>query len=220
MGTETFWGGCVVLRTLRSAMSLQAFSFPLPETRYFRAGGLIYQFKIRGGSSFRDEKFTGEYSKNQELEEMIRTVLGNLERLRPFSSAHYTAFPYRKRRARKCKHAGKRLRFYPFTLLLYLEKNLHCGEPIEQDKAVIRDPSKRRWRNSPLEGATAKDFFKDSELDSTNQHAEPEEAPPAFDETHLWVLLQNRRRSNVQRKPLNVIWEKNPQVNGAKTTFY
>uniref|UniRef100_A0A8C7WMX9 Uncharacterized protein n=1 Tax=Oryzias sinensis TaxID=183150 RepID=A0A8C7WMX9_9TELE len=132
-------------------MSLQAFSFPLPETRYFRAGGLIYQFKIRGGSSFRDEKFTGEDSKNQELEEMIRTVLGNLERLRPFSSAHYTAFPYRKRRARRCKHAGKRLRFYPFTLLLYLEKNLHCGQCCDQ-RSIKAQVEKRTTRGRHSKG--------------------------------------------------------------------
>uniref|UniRef100_A0A3B3BP69 Uncharacterized protein n=1 Tax=Oryzias melastigma TaxID=30732 RepID=A0A3B3BP69_ORYME len=89
-------------------MSLRPFSFPLPETRYFRAGGgLIYKFKIRGGSSFRDEEITGVDSNNQELEVifdvfsaslfrlvyLVWTVLGNLEHLQPFSSAHYTAFP-------------------------------------------------------------------------------------------------------------------------------
>uniref|UniRef100_A0A3Q3LFD2 Uncharacterized protein n=1 Tax=Mastacembelus armatus TaxID=205130 RepID=A0A3Q3LFD2_9TELE len=39
-------------------MPLQAFSFPFPETRFFRAGSLIYKFKIRGGSSYRQDKIT------------------------------------------------------------------------------------------------------------------------------------------------------------------
>ncbi|KAM9425741.1 uncharacterized protein majin [Pholidichthys leucotaenia] len=34
-------------------MPLQPFSFPLPETRFFKAGSFIYKFKIRGGASFR-----------------------------------------------------------------------------------------------------------------------------------------------------------------------
>ncbi|RVE60600.1 hypothetical protein OJAV_G00182490 [Oryzias javanicus] len=167
--------------TLRSAMSLRPFSFPLPETRYLRAGGgLIYKFKIRGGSSFRDEEISGGDSNNQELEEIIRAVLGNLEHLQPFSSVHYTAFPYRKRRARRCKRAGKKLRFYPFTVLLYLEKNLNCGKQIEKDKDV-----ERRRKNSPLEDATAKGFFKDRALDPVTQHAKPEEDPTAFDEPEM-----------------------------------
>ncbi|XP_024143835.1 uncharacterized protein LOC112155972 [Oryzias melastigma] len=174
-------------------MSLRPFSFPLPETRYFRAGGgLIYKFKIRGGSSFRDEEITGVDSNNQELEEMIRTVLGNLEHLQPFSSAHYTAFPYRKRRVRKCKRAGKKLKFYPFTVLLYLEKNLNCGKQIEKDKSV-GDTSKRRRRNSPLEGATAKGFFKDSALDLCNQDTKPEEDPTAFDEPEMTEDTEGHR---------------------------
>lgn len=41
------------LNSFRSTMPLQAFSFPLPETRFFKAGSFIYKFTIRGGSSYR-----------------------------------------------------------------------------------------------------------------------------------------------------------------------
>lgn len=34
-------------------MPLQTFSFPLPETRFIKAGNFIYKFKLRGGSSYR-----------------------------------------------------------------------------------------------------------------------------------------------------------------------
>uniref|UniRef100_A0A3B5AQW2 Uncharacterized protein n=1 Tax=Stegastes partitus TaxID=144197 RepID=A0A3B5AQW2_9TELE len=36
-------------------MPLQAFCFPFPETRFFKAGSFIYKFKIRGGNSYRQD---------------------------------------------------------------------------------------------------------------------------------------------------------------------
>uniref|UniRef100_A0A3B4H3J3 Uncharacterized protein n=2 Tax=Haplochromini TaxID=319058 RepID=A0A3B4H3J3_9CICH len=66
-------------------MPLQAFSFPLPETRFFKAGSFIYKFTIRGGSSYRQGSVIHS--------EIIRTVLGNLDDLQPFSSTHYIIFP-------------------------------------------------------------------------------------------------------------------------------
>uniref|UniRef100_A0A672Y992 Uncharacterized protein n=1 Tax=Sphaeramia orbicularis TaxID=375764 RepID=A0A672Y992_9TELE len=51
-------------------MPLQAFSFPFPETRFFRAGLSIYKFKIKAGSSYRQEAMQ-EKCYNQELEVCI-----------------------------------------------------------------------------------------------------------------------------------------------------
>ncbi|XP_039677496.1 membrane-anchored junction protein isoform X4 [Perca fluviatilis] len=164
------------------AMPLQAFSFPCPETRFFKAGSFIYKFKIRGGSSFRGEKNMGGNCLNQQLEEIIRTVLGNLDSLQPFSSSHFIVFPYRKRRegASKvmCKHGERKLRAYPFTLILYLEKNMQneeakqVEEKLSSEKYVaqqfppVSEPqSKRHKSDSPLEEAILKRLIKDMEAE-------------------------------------------------------
>ncbi|XP_035861633.1 membrane-anchored junction protein isoform X3 [Sander lucioperca] len=164
------------------AMPLQAFSFPCPETRFFKAGSFIYKFKIRAGSSFRGEKNMGGNCLNQELEEIIRTVLGNLDSLQPFSSSHFIVFPYRKRRegASKvmCKHGERNLRAYPFSLILYLEKNMQneeakqAEEKLSSEKYVaqqfppVSEPqSKRHKSDSPLEEAILKDLIKDMEAE-------------------------------------------------------
>lgn len=36
-------------------MSIQAFSFPVPETRFFQAGKQVFKFKIRRGEMSRQE---------------------------------------------------------------------------------------------------------------------------------------------------------------------
>ncbi|KAK1890493.1 Membrane-anchored junction protein [Dissostichus eleginoides] len=74
---------------------------------------------------------------NQELEEIIRTVLGNLDSLQPFFSAHFNIFPYKKRweGARQVvpKHGDRKLAAYPYCLTLYLEKNMQHEEAILKD---------------------------------------------------------------------------------------
>uniref|UniRef100_A0A3B3YFS5 Uncharacterized protein n=1 Tax=Poecilia mexicana TaxID=48701 RepID=A0A3B3YFS5_9TELE len=42
-------------------MALRPFSFPSPETRFFTADSLIYKFKIRGGNSFRQGRYSCYY---------------------------------------------------------------------------------------------------------------------------------------------------------------
>ncbi|XP_054457063.1 membrane-anchored junction protein [Anoplopoma fimbria] len=164
-------------------MPLQAFAFPFPETRFFRAGSFIYKFKIRGGSSFGGEEVRGENCFYQEIEEIIRTVLGNLDSLQPFSCANFHVFPYKKpwEGASKvmCTHGERRLRAYPFSLILYLEKNTQkegakqTAEKLSPQKNVaqqfpsVSEPqSKRRRRDSPLEEAILKDLHKDMEAES------------------------------------------------------
>ncbi|XP_026154353.1 membrane-anchored junction protein [Mastacembelus armatus] len=179
-------------------MPLQAFSFPFPETRFFRAGSLIYKFKIRGGSSYSGEETIEVNCFDQELEDIIRTVLGNLDSLQPFSSTNFNVFPYKKHwegvSKVMCKHSEKKLRAYPFILFLYLEKNTQNGKKAEeklnpekelsQHFYVSEPQSKRCKTDSPLEGAILKDLIKDmaaeskasvmssSQLHMDNPHAE------------------------------------------------
>ncbi|KAL3046551.1 hypothetical protein OYC64_004523 [Pagothenia borchgrevinki] len=159
-------------------MPLQAFSSTFAETRFFRAGSFIYKFKIRGGCSFRGEEVMGGNCFNQELEEIIRTVLGNLDSLQPFFSAHFNIFPYKKRweGARQVvpKHGDRKLAAYPYCLTLYLEKNMQHEEAkqaeeklsSEKDAAVSEPWSKRYRRCSPLEEAILKDLNQDFETKS------------------------------------------------------
>nr|XP_019951024.1 PREDICTED: membrane-anchored junction protein [Paralichthys olivaceus] len=161
-------------------MTLQTFSFPLPETRFFRADGSIYKFKIRGGSSFSGEEEMGGNCFNQELEDIIRTVLGNLDNLQPFSSTHFSIFPYKKRweglSKVMCKHDEKNLRAYPFILILYLEKKTQNGKhrenrlspesEREHHSSVSKPQSKRRKTDSPLEEAILQVLVKELEAES------------------------------------------------------
>uniref|UniRef100_A0A671TL18 Uncharacterized protein n=1 Tax=Sparus aurata TaxID=8175 RepID=A0A671TL18_SPAAU len=99
---------------------------------FIRAGRLIYQVKIRGGSSYSREEVMGGSCFDQELEDIIRTVLGNLDSLQPFSSAHFNVFPYKKQWEGGsnvlCQQYERKLRVYPFILHLYLERNMQNSE--------------------------------------------------------------------------------------------
>ncbi|XP_068569990.1 membrane-anchored junction protein isoform X4 [Cebidichthys violaceus] len=168
-------------------MPLQAFSFPFTETRLFKAGSLIYKFRIGGGSSFRGEEVMGENCFHQELEDIIRTVLGNLDSLQPFSSAHFSVFPYKKpwegASEVMCTQGERRLRAYPFSLILHLEKStqkegaegakraaekLSPQKDVAQQSPSVSEPqSKRRRRDSPLEEAILKDLHEDMEAESS-----------------------------------------------------
>ncbi|XP_068443680.1 membrane-anchored junction protein isoform X4 [Clinocottus analis] len=149
-------------------MPLQPFSFPFPETRFFKAGSCIYKFKIRGGSSFSGEERMEGNSFYEELEDILRTVLGNLDSLQPFSSAHFNVFPYKTpwEDASKvmCQHGEGRMKAYPFSLILYLEKNT-TNEGAKQAAEKL-SPSKHRRRDSPLEEAILKDLHADMEAES------------------------------------------------------
>ncbi|XP_005927801.2 uncharacterized protein majin isoform X1 [Maylandia zebra] len=151
-------------------MPLQAFSFPLPETRFFKAGSFIYKFTIRGGSSYSQQDVMGEVAFNQELEEIIRTVLGNLDDLQPFSSTHYIIFPYKKQWESVCKHDEMNLSIYPFTLILYLEKNMQNGSQSVEENDVRQHipsiPEPQLKRDSPLEEAILKDLINDTEAEN------------------------------------------------------
>ncbi|XP_008285077.1 uncharacterized protein majin [Stegastes partitus] len=198
-------------------MPLQAFCFPFPETRFFKAGSFIYKFKIRGGNSYSGEEVKEEERFNQELEEIIRTVLGNLDGLQPFSTAHYTVFPYKKRWERVYKHSDN-LTVYPFVLILYLEKNMQDGNQAEEQKEAAQHESytcgpqpKRCRRDSPLEEAIIKDLLADMEaesrvsvtrkLDIWPAHGEVKEHPGRVDETETRDV--NKQGSGVSRRSVS-----------------
>ncbi|XP_026208305.1 membrane-anchored junction protein isoform X2 [Anabas testudineus] len=180
-------------------MSLQPFSFPFPETRFFRAGRLIYKFKIRAGSSYSGEEMVGG-NFCQELEDTIRTVLGNLDNLHPFSSTHFIIFPYKQRwegmSKVMCKHSQKKLSAYPFVLILYVEKNTQNEKQAEE-----LSPSKRCKRRSPVEDATLKGLSEDIEADRevsvvrllnvNNPHAETVVQEDAVDKKEINPQLQS-----------------------------
>ncbi|XP_069727315.1 membrane-anchored junction protein isoform X3 [Phaenicophaeus curvirostris] len=61
------------------------------------------------------------------LQEAIRVILGNLDDLHPFSTDHFTVFPYLSKWERAWKmrftHGNTRLTPYPYVCTLYLERN-------------------------------------------------------------------------------------------------
>ncbi|XP_059211027.1 membrane-anchored junction protein isoform X1 [Centropristis striata] len=170
-------------------MPLQAFSFPFPETRFFRAGSFIYKFKIRGSISFRGDQVRRLNCLSEELEEIIRTVLGNLDSLQPFSSAHFNIYPYKKQweGASKVtsKHGEGTLRAYPFSLILYLERKMQNEDTKQAEKKMspekevaqnfpsASEPKSKRKRYSPLEDAILKYLLEDLEAESKLSMAGP-----------------------------------------------
>ncbi|KAF4089189.1 hypothetical protein AMELA_G00064020 [Ameiurus melas] len=112
-------------------MPIQAFSFPIPETRFFQVGQHVYKFKIRRGSkiSGEEEMLDSEFV-NEELENAVRVVLVSLDNLHPFATQHFNIFPYKSRWERvselRFRKGDKKLIAYPFLITLYVETN----EPI------------------------------------------------------------------------------------------
>uniref|UniRef100_UPI0037E82C0B uncharacterized protein n=1 Tax=Semicossyphus pulcher TaxID=241346 RepID=UPI0037E82C0B len=126
------------------------------------------------------EEVMGGNCFNQELEEIVRTVLGNLDSLQPFSSTHFNVFPYKKQwkgvSKVMCKQCDGNLRAYPFILFLYLEKNMENEKPAEkmlspekeaaQSLSGSEPQSKRCKRDSPLEEAMLQDIINDLVVES------------------------------------------------------
>ncbi|XP_035754281.1 membrane-anchored junction protein [Egretta garzetta] len=127
-------------------MPLKPFTYPLPETRFLHAGGLVYKFKIRYGNfgSAPDRDTTESAAK--ELEEAIRVILGNLDDLHPFSTDHFTIFPYLSKWERVSKmrfrHEGAHLVPYPYICTMYLELNsfqqsVSCGKEVNKGSGEL-----------------------------------------------------------------------------------
>ncbi|KAJ8007808.1 hypothetical protein DPEC_G00098030 [Dallia pectoralis] len=124
-------------------MPIQYFSFPLPETRFFQAEQHVYKFKIKGGSNCREVDMMGEQFVNQELENAIRAVLANLNCLHPFTTTHFTIYPYKSKWMRVSelrfeKLSGEKLSAYPYLITLYLETNTNTAKCIEARQTPVR----------------------------------------------------------------------------------
>ncbi|XP_031647602.1 membrane-anchored junction protein isoform X4 [Oncorhynchus kisutch] len=129
--------GCPESVNYAWTMPIQSFSFPLPETRFFQAGQHVYKFKIRGGNNCSEVKVMGEEFVNRELENTIRAVLANLDCLQPFTTPHFTVYPYKSKWKRVSKFkfekmSGEKLSAYPYLVTVYLENNTHTEMCVEE----------------------------------------------------------------------------------------
>ncbi|XP_021333820.1 membrane-anchored junction protein isoform X2 [Danio rerio] len=108
-------------------MAIQAFTFPLPETRFFLAEQRVFKFKIRRGdmSSIDEEDMLDGALVSEELENAVRAVLANLDDLHPFTTQNFNIFPYKRKWEQVSKmrftKEGQDLIPYPFLITLYVE---------------------------------------------------------------------------------------------------
>ncbi|XP_056357135.1 membrane-anchored junction protein isoform X2 [Oenanthe melanoleuca] len=145
-------------------MSLKPFTYPLPETRFLHAGRHVYKFKLRYGNFNSSPNLGLTESAAKESEEVIRVILGNLDDLHPFSTDHFTVFPYLSKWEQvskmKFKHENVHLVPYPYICTLYLElnsfqRNISCGKEVNKgsDELVRR-------RNEVSESTAMKELVK------------------------------------------------------------
>ncbi|XP_072407007.1 membrane-anchored junction protein [Chiloscyllium punctatum] len=106
-------------------MPLKAFTYPLPATRFVHAGRTVYKLKMRYSYHIKEDMGIDREQVRQELEDAIRAVLGNLDRLQPFTTEHFTIFPYKNEWERlselQFKQGDKILISYPYVCTLYVE---------------------------------------------------------------------------------------------------
>ncbi|KAG1955464.1 membrane-anchored junction protein [Pimephales promelas] len=141
-------------------MSIQAFSFPVPETRFFQAGHQVFRFKIRRGemSSIDKEDMLDGMLVTEELENAVRAVLANLDSLRPFTTQHFNIFPYKSKWEQVSKmrfmKKGVKLSPYPFVITLYVEDRepaFQCAVTNTNSWSSPESTSKRsQWASEPM----------------------------------------------------------------------
>ncbi|XP_062373143.1 glycoprotein hormone alpha-2 isoform X2 [Sardina pilchardus] len=110
-------------------MPVQAFSFPVPEIRFFQAGRHVFKFKITCGGNYSGEDMMYDDFVHEELEDAIRIVLAGLDTLQPFATKHFNIFPYKCRWERvsnlRFELNGVKLSPYPHLITLYVEPRIH-----------------------------------------------------------------------------------------------
>ncbi|XP_077148777.1 membrane-anchored junction protein isoform X2 [Ranitomeya variabilis] len=106
-------------------MPLKPFSFPLPETRFFHTAKYVYKFKIRYGVHFTTEDTENNEQVMAELLDSIKAILANHDHLQPFSTKHFTIFPYKSKwdsaSQLRFKHRQKFLQPFPYVFTIYVE---------------------------------------------------------------------------------------------------
>ncbi|XP_063249463.1 uncharacterized protein LOC134548495 [Prinia subflava] len=139
-------------------MTLKPFTYPLPETRFLHAGRHVYKFKIRYGSFNSSPSLSLTESAAKESEEVVRVILGNLDDLHPFSTDHFTVFPYLSKWERvskmKFKHENVHLVPYPYICTLYLElnsfqRNISCGKEVKKGTDELNSSKANELEFSP-----------------------------------------------------------------------
>ncbi|XP_034020932.1 uncharacterized protein LOC117505395 [Thalassophryne amazonica] len=136
-------------------------------SRRLAAKGCINKVLRKGGDTVIEKN-----SFNQELEDIIRTVLGDVDRLQPFTSAHFIVYPYKTRwegiSEVMIRHKEEEMMAYPFILTLYLEKKTQRGKKLKEKRKPEKParlpfssevPPKRIKSNSPLEGSHTKGLY-------------------------------------------------------------
>ncbi|XP_052545574.1 membrane-anchored junction protein [Tympanuchus pallidicinctus] len=138
-------------------MPLKPFLYPLPETRFLHAGGVVYKFKIRCGNLQSTPELNNTDVAVKEFEEAIRVILGNLDDLRPFSTDHFTVFPYLSKWERvsemRFKHEDVSLVPYPYICTMYLELN-SFQQSLSLGKEANSNTSEPVKRKSEIPGST------------------------------------------------------------------
>ncbi|XP_078284185.1 uncharacterized protein majin [Rhinoraja longicauda] len=123
-------------------MALKAFTYPLPETRFIHAGRTVYKLKLRYSHHIREDLGFNRELVGQELEGSIRAVLGNLDNLQPFTTVHFTIFPYKNKWERlselRFKQGDRVLTSYPYVCTLYIElRAAQHHSPVKEKSAFI-----------------------------------------------------------------------------------
>ncbi|XP_063248000.1 uncharacterized protein LOC134547817 [Prinia subflava] len=94
----------------------------------------------------------------KESEEVVRVILGNLDDLHPFSTDHFTVFPYLSKWERvskmKFKHENVHLVPYPYICTLYLElnsfqRNISCGKEVKKGTDELNSSKANELEFSP-----------------------------------------------------------------------
>nr|XP_008107099.2 PREDICTED: membrane-anchored junction protein [Anolis carolinensis] len=118
---------CFNLGWISGMRSLKPFTYPVPETRFLHAGVNVYKFKIRYGNTISINNNLPESVVNEELQNAIRVILGNIDNLCPFTTEHFTIFPYlntwEKVSDLRFMYGDIFLIPYPFVCTIYVELN-------------------------------------------------------------------------------------------------
>uniref|UniRef100_M3XLE3 Membrane anchored junction protein n=1 Tax=Latimeria chalumnae TaxID=7897 RepID=M3XLE3_LATCH len=164
-------------------MPLKPFSYPNSETRFLHAGMTLFKFKIRYGNAPR-EGLENDGSNTQELEDAIRAVLGNLDALQPFTTKHFTIFPYKSKWVRvselRFKHRNSFLTPYPYVCTLYVQVNSKQQNINYGNEATSRQSSqqvKAIQDSDPLFAATQHRL-----VDSLTGETQEQQSHPAEEE--------------------------------------
>ncbi|XP_075181500.1 membrane-anchored junction protein [Anomaloglossus baeobatrachus] len=106
-------------------MPLKPFSFPVPETRFFHTAKNVYKFKIRYGVNVSTQNTENNEEVMTELLDSVKAILANHENLQPFSTKHFTIFPYKSKWESashlRFKHRQKLLQPFPYVFTIYVE---------------------------------------------------------------------------------------------------